>query len=38
MEASDLVKIRDQIVSVTTKYLAQADQWSTIDIIKNTTH
>ncbi len=37
MEASDLFKIRDQIVSATTKYLAQKDQWATIDIIKSST-
>ncbi len=37
MEASDLFKIRDQIVSTTTKFLAQIDQWATIDIIKDST-
>jgi hypothetical protein len=37
MEANDLSKIRDHIVSTTTKYLAQTDQWATIDIIKTST-
>ena len=33
MEASDLVKKRDQIVIATAKYIAQLDQWSTIEIM-----
>ena len=35
MEASEPAKLRDKIVTATTKYLAQSDQWSTVAIIRN---
>ena len=37
MQVSQPQTMRDRITSATTKYLALADQWSTVEIIKEHT-
>ncbi len=35
MEASEPTKLRDKIVTATSKYLAQSGQWASVGIIRN---